>query len=103
MITIGEYTSLFLSIVLGIGLISELPIDFFSGADGHRERRFHVEELPVFPSWSFYHCGHRYPDSRRLEHVYFCGTMIALYVASIGIAYVVHPKQRRARKEKKAA
>jgi len=29
--------------------------------------------------------------------------MIALYVASIGIAYVVHPKQRRARKEKKAA
>jgi hypothetical protein len=29
--------------------------------------------------------------------------MIALYVISIGIAYAVHPKQRQARKEKKAA
>jgi hypothetical protein len=29
--------------------------------------------------------------------------MVVLYGASIGIAYVVHPKQRRARKEKAAA
>jgi hypothetical protein len=29
--------------------------------------------------------------------------MIALYAVSIGIAYLVHPKQRQARKEKQAA
>jgi hypothetical protein len=28
--------------------------------------------------------------------------MVALYLASIGIAYVVHPKQRKARAEKKS-
>jgi len=62
MITIGEYTSLFLSIVLGMGLIFELPIlIFFSGADGHRERPVHVEELPVFHPGHFYHCGQSLP------------------------------------------
>jgi hypothetical protein len=29
--------------------------------------------------------------------------MLALYALSIGVAYVVHPKQRNARKEKQAA
>jgi len=29
--------------------------------------------------------------------------MIALYAFSIGIAWLVHPKQRRARSEKRAA
>jgi len=33
----------------------------------------------------------------------FAAPMIGLYVVSIGIAYAVHPKQRLARKEKKAA
>jgi Sec-independent protein secretion pathway component TatC len=28
--------------------------------------------------------------------------MLALYVFSIGVAWVVHPKQRQARKEKQA-
>jgi Sec-independent protein secretion pathway component TatC len=33
----------------------------------------------------------------------FAAPMIALYAASIGIAWAVHPKQRRARQEKKSA
>jgi len=43
------------------------------------------------------------PTPDVLNMCIFAAPMIALYVASIGIAYVVHPKQRRARKEKKAA
>ena len=32
----------------------------------------------------------------------FAAPMLALYVFSIGVAWVVHPKQRQARKEKQA-
>jgi Sec-independent protein secretion pathway component TatC len=32
----------------------------------------------------------------------FAAPMVALYAFSIGIAWLVHPKQRRARKEKQA-
>jgi Sec-independent protein secretion pathway component TatC len=32
----------------------------------------------------------------------FAAPMVALYVASIGIAWLVHPKQRRARQVRKA-
>jgi sec-independent protein translocase protein TatC len=33
----------------------------------------------------------------------FAAPMLALYGLSIGVAYLVHPKQRQARKEKHAA
>jgi sec-independent protein translocase protein TatC len=33
----------------------------------------------------------------------FAAPMIGLYIVSIGIAWLVHPKQRRARREKPAA
>jgi sec-independent protein translocase protein TatC len=33
----------------------------------------------------------------------FAAPMVALYALSIGVAYVVHPKQRQARKEKQQA
>jgi sec-independent protein translocase protein TatC len=33
----------------------------------------------------------------------FAAPMLALYALSIGVAYLVHPKQRNARKEKQAA
>ena len=32
----------------------------------------------------------------------FAAPMMALYVLSIGVAWLVHPKQRQARKEKQA-
>jgi len=34
--------------------------------------------------------------------IIFASPMIALYGLSIGVAYLVHPKQREARKEKQA-
>jgi sec-independent protein translocase protein TatC len=32
----------------------------------------------------------------------FAAPMVALYAISIGVAWLVHPKQRRARREKQA-
>jgi sec-independent protein translocase protein TatC len=66
MITIGEYTSLFLSIILGMGLIFEMPILVFFLA------LFHVEELQLRHSADIYRGGHRNPDSRSVEHVRLC-------------------------------
>jgi sec-independent protein translocase protein TatC len=33
----------------------------------------------------------------------FAAPMIVLYILSIGVAWIVHPKQRLARKEKQAS
>jgi sec-independent protein translocase protein TatC len=104
MITIGEYTSLFLSIVLGMGLIFELPILIFFLAlmgivsAGFMWKNFRYSILVIFIIAAIVT-----PTPDVLNMCIFAAPMIALYVASIGIAYVVHPKQRRARKEKKAA
>ena len=42
------------------------------------------------------------PTTDILNMCIFAAPMVGLYVLSIGIAFVVHPKQRRARREKKA-
>lgn len=104
MITIGEYTSLFLSIVLGMGLIFEMPILIFFLAlmgivsAGFMWKNFRYSILVIFIIAAIVT-----PTPDVLNMCIFAAPMIALYAASIGIAYIVHPKQRRARKEKKAA
>jgi sec-independent protein translocase protein TatC len=42
------------------------------------------------------------PTADILNMCIFAAPMVALYLASIGIAYLVHPKQRKARAEKKS-
>jgi len=104
MITIGEYTSLFLSIILGMGLIFEMPILIFFLAlmgivtAGFMWKNFRYAILLIFIIAAIVT-----PTPDVLNMCIFAAPMIALYVFSIGIAWAVHPKQRRARKEKKAA
>ncbi|MGD1021237.1 MAG: twin-arginine translocase subunit TatC [Candidatus Sulfotelmatobacter sp.] len=104
MITIGEYTSLFLSIILGMGLIFEMPILIFFLAlmgivsAGFMWKNFRYSILVIFIIAAIVT-----PTPDVLNMCIFAAPMIALYVFSIGIAWAVHPKQRRARKEKKAA
>ncbi|MGA8186516.1 MAG: twin-arginine translocase subunit TatC, partial [Candidatus Sulfotelmatobacter sp.] len=104
MITIGEYTSLFLSIILGMGLIFEMPILIFFLAlmgivtAGFMWKNFRYSILVIFIIAAIVT-----PTPDVLNMCIFAAPMIALYVFSIGIAWAVHPKRRRARKEKKAA
>jgi sec-independent protein translocase protein TatC len=104
MITIGEYTSLFLSIILGMGLIFEMPILIFFLAlmgivtAGFMWKNFRYSILVIFIIAAIVT-----PTPDVLNMCIFAAPMIALYVFSIGIAWAVHPKQRKARKEKKAA
>src|SRR5580693_4910884 len=104
MITIGEYTSLFLSIILGMGLIFEMPILIFFLAlmgivsAGFMWKNFRYSILVIFVIAAIVT-----PTPDIVNMCVFAAPMIALYVFSIGIAWAVHPTQRRARKEKKTA
>src|SRR5579863_5995320 len=103
MITIGEYTSLFLSIILGMGLIFEMPIlVFFLSlmgiiSAGFMWKNFRYSILVIFIIAAIVTAT---PDI--VNMCVFAAPMLALYALSIGVAWVVHPKQREARKEKRA-
>ena len=103
MITIGEYTSLFLSIILGMGLIFEMPIlVFFLSlmgivSAGFMWKNFRYSILVIFIIAAIVT-----PTTDILNMCIFAAPMIALYAFSIGVAWLVHPKQRAARREKKA-
>ena len=100
MITIGEYTSLFLSIILGMGLIFEMPILIFFLAlmgivtAGFMWKNFRYAILIIFVIAAIVT-----PTPDILNMCIFAAPMIFLYVFSIGIAYFVHPKQRKAREK----
>ena len=103
MITIKEYTELFLSIILGMGLVFEMPIlVFFLSlmgiiSAGWMWKNFRYSILIIFIIAAIVT-----PTSDILNMCIFAAPMIALYVLSIGVAWAVHPKQRQARKEKQA-
>ena len=103
MITIGEYTQLFLSIILGMGLIFEMPILIFFLAlmgivsAGFMWKNFRYSILVIFIIAAIVT-----PTTDILNMCIFAAPMVALYALSIGVAWVVHPKQRRARTEKRA-
>jgi sec-independent protein translocase protein TatC len=103
MITISEYTSLFLSIVLGMGLIFEMPIlIFFLALMGIISASFMWNNFRYAILVIFIVAAIVTPTPDIMSMLIFASPMVALYGASIGIAWVVHPKQRRARKEKQA-
>ena len=103
MITIKEYTELFLSIILGMGLIFEMPILVFFLAlmgivtAGWMWKNFRYSILIIFVVAAIVT-----PTTDILNMCIFAAPMIALYALSIGIAYLVHPRQRAARREKQA-
>jgi sec-independent protein translocase protein TatC len=104
MITIGEYTSLFLSIVLGMGLVFELPIlIFFLALMGIVSARFMWKNFRYAILLIFVAACIVTPSPDVLSVCIFASPMVALYGLSIGIAWMVHPQQRKARKEKRAA
>jgi sec-independent protein translocase protein TatC len=104
MITIGEYTSLFMSIVLGMGVIFEMPIlVFFLAFMGIMTPSFMIKNFRYAILVIFILAAIVTPTPDVVNMCVFAAPMLALYALSIGVAYVVHPKQRQARKEKQAA
>ena len=101
MITIGEYTDLFLTIIIGMGVIFEMPILVFFLAlmgivtAGWMWRNLRYSILVIFIIAAILT-----PTTDILNMCIFAAPMVALYVLSIGIAWLVHPTQRKKRSEK---
>jgi sec-independent protein translocase protein TatC len=104
MITIHEYTDLFLTVILGLGLVFELPILVFFLAlmgvvsAGWMWRNVRYSILVIFIIAAILT-----PTTDILNMCIFAAPMVALYLMSIGLAWLVHPKQRKARRERKGA
>ena len=102
MITIHEYTDLFLTVILGLGVVFELPILVFFLAlmgvvsAGWMWRNVRYSILVIFIIAAILT-----PTTDILNMCIFAAPMIALYLLSIGIAWLVHPQQRKARAERK--
>ena len=101
MITIGEYTDLFLTIILGMGVIFELPIlVFFLSLMGIVSAGFMWKNLRYAILVIFIIAAIITPTTDILNMCIFAAPMVGLYALSIGIAWMVHPAQRRARRDK---
>jgi len=99
MITIGEYTKLFMVIIIGLGLIFELPIIVFflalmrviTARGMWRNARYSI--LGIFVVAAILT-----PTSDILNMCLFAAPMIALYAISIGVAWLTNrPREQKAR------
>ena len=103
MITIEEYTQLFVTIVVGMGAIFEMPILVFFLAlmgivsAGWMWRNIRYSILGIFIVAAIIT-----PTPDIVNMCIFAAPMLALYVLSIALAWLVHPTQRKKRADKKS-
>jgi len=101
MITVGEYTDLFLTIIAGLGIVFEMPILVFFLAlmgivsAGWMWRNFRYSILVIFIIAAVIT-----PTTDIMNMCIFAAPMIILYLFSIAIAWFVHPTQRSKRAAK---
>ena len=101
MITIGEYTDLFLTVIIGLGVVFEIPIlIFFLALMGIVSAGWMWRNLRYSILVIFIIAAVLTPTTDILNMCIFAAPMVALYILSIGIAWFVHPKQRRKRQER---
>jgi sec-independent protein translocase protein TatC len=97
MITIGEYTKLFATIIIGLGLMFELPILVFFLAlmrvitAGWMWRNLRYSILAIFIL-----AAAITPTADVLNMCLFAAPMLALYGFSIGVAWLVGSRRQRA-------
>ncbi len=96
MITIGEYTDMFLTVILGLGLVFEMPIlVFFLALMGVVSANFLWRNFRFSILIIFFIAAVITPTTDILNMCIFAAPMILLYGISIGIAWLVHPKRRK--------
>jgi len=102
MITIGEYTDLFLTIIVGLGVVFEMPIlVFFLALMGIISAKWMWNNLRYSILVIFIIAAIITPTTDIMNMCIFAAPMIALYLVSIGVAWMVHPTRRKARAEAK--
>jgi sec-independent protein translocase protein TatC len=104
MVTIEEYSSFFLSIILGLGISFELPIlIFFLALFGIVSPRFLWRNIRYAILAVFIVAAVICPSPDPWTMCIYAMPMLALYLVGIGVAWWVHPSRRRAKKAKEAA
>ena len=104
MITLGEYSALFLTIIIGLGAIFEMPIlVFFLALMGIVTAGWMWRNLRYSILLIFVIAAILTPTTDILNMCIFAAPMVALYVVSIAIAWLVHPSQRKKRADKKTS
>jgi len=94
MITIGEDTKLFVTIMFGLWLIVEMPVlVFFFGPNASDHRALDVAESRYSILAMFVAAAIITPTGDILNMWLFAAPMIALCVLSIGVAWLVNSKR----------
>jgi sec-independent protein translocase protein TatC len=97
MITIAEYTDLFLTIIIGLGIIFEMPIlVFFLSLMGIVSAGWMWRNLRYSILVIFIIAAVITPTTDILNMCIFAAPMIGLYLLSIFLAWVVSPARRKA-------
>jgi sec-independent protein translocase protein TatC len=98
MVTLGEYTELFMTVILGLGITFELPIlVFFLALFGLVTARWLWKNIRYAILIIFVVAAIITPTPDVLTMCVFAAPMLALYLVSIGVAYLVHPSRRERR------
>jgi sec-independent protein translocase protein TatC len=101
LITVTEYTDLFLTIMLGLGIVFEMPIViFFLALMGIVDAGWLWRNLRYSILIIFIIAAIVTPTTDILNMCIFAAPMIVLYLFSIGVAWMVHPNRRKAREAK---
>jgi sec-independent protein translocase protein TatC len=105
MVTISEYMELFSTVILGLGIVFELPIlVFFLALFGIVSPRWLWKNIRYAILIIFIVAGIITPTPDPLSMCIFASPMLLLYLISIGIAHMVHPERRnRVKKAKQEA
>ena len=104
MVTIEEYSSFFLSIILGLGISFELPIlIFFLALFGIVSPKFLWKNIRYAILIVFIVAACICPSPDPWTMCIYAVPMLTLYLIGIAVAWWVHPEKRRARDAKKAA
>lgn len=102
LIEINEYTDLFLTVILGLGITFELPIlVLFLSLFGIVSPKFLWKHIRYAILIIFIIAAIITPTPDVLTMCVFATPMLTLYLISIGVSWFVHPAQRRKRAEKK--
>jgi sec-independent protein translocase protein TatC len=98
MITIEDYSSFFLSIILGLGISFELPIlIFFLAMFGIVSPRFLWKNIRYAILAVFIVAAVICPSPDPWTMCIYAIPMLALYLIGIGVAWYVHPSRKKAK------
>jgi sec-independent protein translocase protein TatC len=104
MVTIEEYSSFFLSIILGLGISFEMPIlIFFLAMFGIVSPKFLWKNMRYAILAIFLVAAIITPSPDPWTMCIYAVPMLLLYLIGIGVAWWVHPSRRKAKEAKAAA